>query len=446
MRPVISPLDAWIKDRIGLRPEESLKAPALIRFQLERLRRVIRYARERSPFYRERLNGLAECVPDTLEEIDSIPFTTEADLRTRHVQMLCVSQGDVSRVVTLPATRPGDAPKRLYFSDEDLEQTVDFFHHGMRGLVQSGARVLILLPGQTPGSVGDLLKRALERMNAEGLVHGPVTDPARAVDDLLGRRADALVGLPTQVLSMARHPRGREIPPGRLQSVLLSADYVPQAVVAELEERWEAPVFEHYGMTEMGLGGGVQCGVREGYHLREADLLLEVIHPVTGLPVAVGETGEIAFTALTRQAMPLIRYRTGDLARFLPGPCPCGSDLRRLGKVSGRVRGRVQVGETNVLTLPDMDEALFRVPGIVNYTAELSRRNGRDCLSVKVYTGEASWAGMASEVEWALMRIPSLRKAVEEERLSLGPVTRSESDWPTNGTVKRVLVDTRWDA
>ena len=92
-----------------------------------------------------------------------------------------------------------------------------------------------------------------------------------------------------------------------------------------------------------------------------------------------------------------------------------------------------------------MDGALFRVPGIVNYTAELSRRNGRDCLSVKVYTGEASWAGMASKVKWALMRIPSLRKTVEEERLSLGPVTRSESDCPTNGTVKRVLLDTRSD-
>ena len=61
----------------------------------------------------------------------------------------------------------------------------------------------------------------------------------------------------------------------------MSADYVPESIVEALENRLHVPVFEHYGMTEMGLGGGVQCGVRQGYHLREADLLVEVINPET---------------------------------------------------------------------------------------------------------------------------------------------------------------------
>ena len=94
-------------------------------------------------------------------------------------------------------------------------------------------------------------------------------------------------------------------------------------------------------MTEMGLGGGVECQARRGYHLREADLYFEIVHPQTGEPVTEGETGEIVFTTLTRQGMPLIRYRTGDLSRFIPGQCPCGTTLRTLEKVTRRLSGKV---------------------------------------------------------------------------------------------------------
>ena len=89
-------------------------------------------------------------------------------------------------------------------------------------------------------------------------------------------------------------------------------------------------------MTETGYGGGVECAAHSGLHLREADLLLEVADPATGEAVPPGETGEILITTLGERALPLLRYRTGDAARMLPGPCACGSPLRRLGPVAGR--------------------------------------------------------------------------------------------------------------
>jgi phenylacetate-coenzyme A ligase PaaK-like adenylate-forming protein len=95
-------------------------------------------------------------------------------------------------------------------------------------------------------------------------------------------------------------------------------------------------VYEHYGMTEMGLGGAMACEKRDGYHPREADLLFEIIDPCTGEVLPEGEYGEIVFTTLTRQAMPFIRYRTGDFSRWLPGLCGCGSILKRLDKVGDR--------------------------------------------------------------------------------------------------------------
>jgi phenylacetate-CoA ligase len=80
----------------------------------------------------------------------------------------------------------------------------------------------------------------------------------------------------------------------------------------------------------------VECAARQGYHWREADLYFEIVDPVTGQPLPDGEAGEIVFTTLTRQGMPLIRYRTGDISRFLPGPCACGAVLRRLATIQGR--------------------------------------------------------------------------------------------------------------
>lgn len=441
--PRITPLDKWIKDKIGLGDEQRLTAEALGQYHTQRLRWVVDHAQRNSPFYREHLKELPDGFPLRLEDMANAPFTTEADVRQLHLDMLCVSQSEVSRVVTLHTSGSTGAPKRLYFTDQDLELTKDFFHHGMSTLLGPGSRVLILMPGATPASIGDLLKTALGRMNAEGLVHGPVSDPAQAIDEINRFQADCLVGLPVQVLGLARHPSSRAIPRGRIKNVLLSADYVPRVVAAELEKRWGASVFEHYGMTEMGLGGGVQCEARQGYHLREADLFFEVVDPITGLTAEAGQPGEVVFTTLTRQGMPLIRYRTNDWAQWLDGACPCGSSLPRLGKVVGRIAGDLPLGRGGTLSLTMMDEVLFNIPHLLNYQATLDEQDGRNQLSLRVYTAGQNQAQVLAEVQEGLMKIDVINQAVAQGRLSLGPVLDSPVDWPADGMLKRVLLDNR---
>ena len=97
-------------------------------------------------------------------------------------------------------------------------------------------------------------------------------------------------------------------------------------------------------MTEMGYGGGVECDVHDGYHLREADLFVEIVDPVTRQPLPDGVYGEVVFTTLTRRAMPLIRYRTGDMARFLTDALPLWHVLRRLSRIQGRLANTVSLG------------------------------------------------------------------------------------------------------
>ncbi len=111
---------------------------------------------------------------------------------------------------------------------------------------------------------------------------------------------------------------------------------LPGDLRSAMEASWGCRVLDHWGMTETCFGGGVECLSRCGYHLRELDLFIEILSPLTGMPVPEGELGEIVVTTLRREAMPLIRYRTGDAARWLEGPCPCGSPLRRLSPIEGR--------------------------------------------------------------------------------------------------------------
>jgi phenylacetate-coenzyme A ligase PaaK-like adenylate-forming protein len=344
--------------------------------------------------------------------------------------------------VTLASSGTTAPPKRLHFSAEDLELTVDFFHHGMGAMVQPGERVMILMPGELPGSVGDLLEKGLARMGVSAVVHGLVRDPARVLEEIVSREIDCLVGLPVQVLSLARHPQAFQVPTGRLKSILLSADYVPDAVVAELEQLWDVPVFNHYGMTEMGLGGGVECVCRCGYHLREADLFWEVVDPSSGQRLQAGEPGEVVFTTLTRTGMPLIRYRTCDLARFLPGPCPCGTILHRLERVSGRIAARVQLQGGEMISMAELDEALFSLPFMLNFHPFLGNSCDTETLELNIATFGLNIQEAVGPISRALLGIPAIGNAVAAGRLTLGRIEEKPIN-PVSGSIKRSIEDKR---
>ena len=335
MIPLTS-LDHWIGRRVsGEKALSPLPRDALSRYQLERLRELVDYVRERSPFYRRLLNAFAGRDLNRLNDLEGLPFTTSRDLQADPLQFLCVSRGEIERVVSLPPASPGVAPKRLHFTREELERTVDFFHHGMSTLVGNGERVGILLPGDTPDSVGDLLSRGLRRLSVDTHILGPVLNPDQTATFIRTKKLSCLVGLPNQILTLARLPGGSGLAEW-ISSVLLCSEAAPDTLVQELKKSWDCIVLMHYGLTEAAYLGGVECRAEHGYHLCEADLLVEIIDPQTGKAQPEGETGEVVVTTLTRSAMPLIRYRTGDLSRLLPGTCPCGSILKRLDRVDRR--------------------------------------------------------------------------------------------------------------
>lgn len=389
-------LDIWTADivsrALGGRPDlgNVTLREAIDIYTEEKLRETFEYVKANSRYYGEKFAdielGKSETDGGTPNGAapagwEQIPFTTPEQLCEREMDLLCVSPSEISRIVTMQTSGTTGKPKRIYFTEADQELTMDFFDHGMRLIVDETDTILVLMPARSEGSIGRLFGDAVRRFGAKAIEYGvpfmdtnePEKAEEKAADGADGQTADGaaagtwkqsnkteeadqilqiirdegvtcVLATPTHMVALARALE-RQVAAGAdeiyLRSILLSAEFVPNKTVMMLEEVFQAMVFEHYGMTEMGLGCAVSCGYGRGYHIRETDLYIELINPITG-EVVHGESpktpgfsnyGEIVFTTLTRKGMPFVRYRTGDFSRWILEPCPCGSQLKRLDKV-----------------------------------------------------------------------------------------------------------------
>lgn len=428
-----SPLDAWVAQRVHPHPCSTLDE--LRAWQVAKVREALAYARERSRFYASLLSDVDIQRIRRVEDMCSVPFTLADDIIVRGREALCVSLDDIQRIVTLSTSGTTASPKRLYFTKSDLELTVDFFAHGMSTFTRAGDRCLVLMPGERPGSVGNLLSRAIPRLRASVLVHGPVTDPAAALDALLDMNATVIVGIPTQVLTLVRWAQATGAVVPSVHSVLLSADHAARSLRRSIESGWGCSVFDHYGSTEMGYGGGVECSVHDGYHLRLADLLFEIVDPTSGRPLPAGRPGEIVVTTLTRTGMPLIRYRTGDLGSLRESACRCGSpfpsltpSITRIPEQSGAAGHLPQVAE--------LDEALFALPMIADYRAEVSAgESGLHRLEVELRMFENR-----AEIEARAAAVIAALTSVRRARVQVVVTSDQRSAWPTStGMMKRSI-------
>ena len=351
-----SSVDDWIARKTGAEDSK-----ALLKYQMQKVRETLRYVITRSTFYGRRLRDFHR----DIGAIHELPFTYPEDIERYSPEMLCVSQAEINRIVTHITSGTTAPPKRIFFTEKDQEATIDFFHHGMMEFTSAGDKVLILFPGTKDGSIGRLLATGLERFGAVPLVYGIVSD----YDDLLrfisNREINVITGLPQQLLELSILSLDRNIAVSGLHSVLLSADYSAKSLVSAIEKNLGCAVYDHYGMTETCFGGGVYSKIRDGYHLRHNDFLFEIVDPVTGSVLSPGEYGEIVFTSLNTEAMPLVRYRTGDIARFLPQT----DKFPVLEKIMDRLKDRVPLPNGYILKMADLEEVFFDNTEILDFTA-----------------------------------------------------------------------------
>ncbi len=291
----------------------------------------------------------------SLDDLERVPFMTKAELRDHYpFGLLAVPRERLVRVHASSGTH--GKPTVVGYTRADLEQWTELM---ARCMTMAGVRPGMVIHnangyGLFTGGLG--FHQGGERIGATvvPVSGGFTTRQAMLLADL---HADVLVATPSYALAIAGAIRDAGGDPAALglRFGLFGGEPWGERMRAEIESALGLAAVSFYGLSEMcGPGVAAECLVaRDGLHVQEDHFLVEVVDPDSGRPLAHGAEGELVFTTLTKEALPLIRYRTGDIGRLTADPCACGRTSRRLHGLRGRrddmliVRG-VNVHPSNV--------------------------------------------------------------------------------------------------
>ncbi|MFT5700079.1 MAG: phenylacetate-CoA ligase [Desulforhopalus sp.] len=426
-------VDQLVAERLSLSP--GFTQSELEQAQMRRLRDTVSYAHKNSSLYKKRFQDLSLHGLVKRADLETLPFLTTADVVSHGHLLHCVSQSEVARIITMYTSGSTGKPKRYSFTANDLAATSEFFLRGMASLISKEDRVLVLMPFETEASVGELLIGALSGggIHTQGL--WPPPKSAATARLITKEQITSVVGLPQHLLALSE-----AVTLGQLGSMLLCSDYAPDSLRQRIEKNCGCETFLHYGATESGLGGAVECGAHAGLHIRESDLLIEIVDPDTGKQLPDGDMGEVVLTTLGREAMPLIRYRTGDIASLDRTTCSCGGVTARICNIYGRLHGRT-LADGSPLYSQSLDDILFQVPGLLDYRATLDHE-GVDRLTID-YIANSDDSQIAETIHTLVSDKPEIFRLKEMGLLHVEKINKVECFAPTH-TIKRTVLDIRY--
>jgi phenylacetate-CoA ligase len=367
---------------IELAPRERLEA-----LQLERLRTVVARLLERVAPARERLHAVGvRAAGDvaSLDDLAGLPFATKADLHDHYpFGLLAVAREELVRIHASSGT--GGKSTVVGYTRADLEMWTELMARCLR---MAGVRAGMVVHnaygyGLFTGGLG--FHQGAERLGATVVpVSGGVT--SRQVALLHDLRAQALFATPSYALRIAQAVAEAGLGPEdlALEVGVFGAEAWTPALGAEIERGLGLTALNMYGLSEMiGPGVAAECVEgRAGSHLNEDHFLPEVVDPVTGVPLAPGEEGELVLTTLTKEALPLVRYRTGDVAAIHVEPCACGRTLSRMSAVRGRCDDMLVIRGVNLYP-SEIEAALLTVDGLApHYQIVVERPAALDEVTV----------------------------------------------------------------
>ena len=355
--------------------------------QLRRFQKLLLRVHQCVPFYTDALDAskIAPASITSLEQLQTLPFTTKNDLRENYpLGFLAVSRKNVIRYHGSSGTT--GKPTFVAYSRDDIRMWSDlcarFLTSG--GLTPHHTAQVAFGYGLFTGGFG--LHYGIERVGA-GVVPVSSGNTEKQLTILKDLRVDALIATPSYTLKLIEALRERDIDPRslRLSLAFLGGEPWTEDMRRHIEDALSINATNNYGLSEV-IGPGVsgECHHKNGMHIQEDHFIVEVINPDTLEPVPDGEPGELVFTTLTKEAMPLIRYRTRDIASITREPCPCGRTTARMSRVTGRTDDMLIIRGVNVFPT-QIEEALLRVPGLApHFHIELTRPGALDEVTLHV--------------------------------------------------------------
>ena len=385
--------------RDELEPIEKASVDELRALQLERLRWSLRHAYENVPHYRRKFDA-AGVHPDnlkTLADLARFPFTTKADLRENYpFGMFAVPMDDIVRVHASSGTT--GKPTVVGYTDRDIEMWSNVMARSIRAAGGRSTDKIHVAYGYGLFTGGLGAHYGGEYLGATVIpLGGGMTE--RQVQLINDFKPDIIMVTPSYMLAIADEfeRQGLDSRSCSIRVGIFGAEPWTEGMREEIEKRMGLDAVDIYGLSEViGPGVAQECiETKDGLTIWEDHFYPEVIDPQTGAPLADGQEGELVFTSLTKEALPIVRYRTRDLTRLLPGSA---RTMRRMARITGRSDDMMIIRGVNVFPT-QIEEMITKQPKLSpHYILELRREGRLDTLDVIVEM-RADLAGKLSAAE-----------------------------------------------
>lgn len=377
--------------RADLDPIEIASRDEISALQLTRMRKTLNHAYGNVPFYRKSFDD-AGVHPDdlkTLSDLAKFPFTVKSDLRDNYpFGMFAVPQNQVARVHASSGTT--GKPTVVGYTAGDIENWANLVARSMRASGTKRGDIVHIAYGYGLFTGGLGAHYGAEKLGCTVIpVGGGMT--ARQVTLIQDFKPTTIMVTPSYMLNIMEAFQAKGIDPRdtSLEVGIFGAEPWTNAMRTEVETAFDMHAVDIYGLSEvMGPGVANECvETKDGLHIWEDHFFPEIINPATGEPVTDGAEGELVFTTLTKEALPIIRYRTRDLTRLLPGTA---RSMRRMEKITGRSDDMMILRGVNVFPT-QIEEQLLATKGLApHYQIALFKDGRMDAMAVTVELADHS--------------------------------------------------------
>jgi phenylacetate-CoA ligase len=373
--------------------EENITPGELKKLQSERLIKTVKRVYENVPFYRKKF-AEANIEPADIKSVDDLhrlPFTTKQDLRDNYPYgLFAAPMGDIVRIHASSGTT--GKMTVVSYTKNDIEMWAGLI---ARCLSMAGATKNDIIHncygyGLFTGGLG--IHFGAEKLGATVI---PVSggNSQRQIKIMQDFGSTVLTCTPSYALNLAETMKemGVKISDLKLKAGLFGAEPWSESMRRDIEKLWGIDALDIYGLSEiMGPGVANECLEKNGLHVFEDHFIPEIIDSATGKAAAPGSRGELVFTTITKEGIPLIRYRTKDITRMMPEKCKCGRTFNRIERLSGRTDDMLIIRGVNVFP-SEIETVIMSVKGVEpHYQIIVDRaEHGLDTLEVQVEVNES---------------------------------------------------------
>jgi len=388
---------------------ETLPREAMEALQLKRLRALVDRVCSTVPFYKRKLGEMGYKSGDLrkLDDLSRLPFTTKDDLRDNYpfglfaVPMERVVRIHASSGTTGKPTVVGYTRRDVDTWAELMARTLSCGGTSSRDIVHNAYGYGLFTGGLGAHYGAEKIGAAVIPMSGG--------NTKRQILIMKDFGSTILLSTPSYALNLAEVMAEEGVSPAalRLKCGLFGAEPWSEGMRREIERQLKIDALDIYGLSEViGPGVASECiEVKQGLHVFEDHFIPEIIDPATGKTLPHGESGELVFTTLTKEAFPVLRYRTRDISRLIPTPCSCGRTLLRMERISGRTDDMLIIRGVNVFP-SQIESVLMEIEGVEpHYQLIVTREATLDVLEVQVEINESVFTDAIKGLEKLAKRV-----------------------------------------